>query len=79
MVLEVAGLLAVLLHVAMVVVLLVWFGLGMPKSRKDFWLRFKNEFLSLKPHPQKPRTVARPVRYVVPPTSTNLRPNGGTK
>jgi|GEM_PF-3334098 hypothetical protein len=63
MVVEVAGVLSVLAHIVMVMSLLVWFGLGMPKTKKDFWARFKNEFLSLTPKPQKARTVSRPVRY----------------
>ncbi len=49
MVLEILGLLLALSHVATIALILVWFGLDKPKTRAEFWRRFKREFFSLSP------------------------------
>jgi ABC-type nitrate/sulfonate/bicarbonate transport system permease component len=36
-------------HVATIGLIVLWFGLGKPKSRIEFWRRFKREFLPLSP------------------------------
>jgi len=44
--------LAVLLavsHVVTIGLIVLWFGLGKPRSRAEFWRRFKREFLSFSP------------------------------
>ena len=46
---EVLAVLLALSHVATIAALVLWFGLGKPKSRRDFWLRFKGEFFSFSP------------------------------
>ena len=50
---EVLAVLLALSHVATIAALVLWFGLGKPKSRKDFWLRFKGEFFSLTPQARR--------------------------
>jgi hypothetical protein len=36
-------------HVATIGLIILWFGLNKPRSRAEFWRRFKREFLSLSP------------------------------
>lgn len=45
----VLGIVLVASHVVTVGVIVLWFGLGKPGSRAEFWRRFKREFLSLSP------------------------------
>lgn len=46
---EVLAVLLAASHVATIALIILWFGLGKPKSRKEFWTRFKDEFLSFSP------------------------------
>jgi hypothetical protein len=46
---EILGLFLVLTHVVTVGVIVMWFGLGKPRTPAEFWRRFKREFLSFSP------------------------------
>lgn len=46
---EALAVLLALTHVATVAALLLWIGVGKPRNRKEFWIRFKREFLSFTP------------------------------
>lgn len=35
-------------HVVTIALIILWLGLGKPKSRKEFWTRCKREFRSLR-------------------------------
>lgn len=35
-------------HVVTIGAIVLWFGLGKPRSAAEFWRRFRREFLSLK-------------------------------
>lgn len=43
------GLALVASHIVTVGLIVLWFGLGKPKSAAEFWKRFRKEFLSLTP------------------------------
>lgn len=47
--LKVLAALLAISHMVTVALTVLWFGLGKPKSRKEFWRSFKREFLSLSP------------------------------
>lgn len=49
MFLEALAVLLALSHVATIATIVLWLGLGKPRSRREFWVRFKREFLSLSP------------------------------
>lgn len=53
MFLDILGALLVASHIVTVAIIVLWFGLGKPRSRKEFWRRFKGEFLSLTPPSQR--------------------------
>jgi hypothetical protein len=36
-------------HIVTIGLIVLWFGLGKPRSRAEFWRRFKREFLTLPP------------------------------
>lgn len=36
-------------HIVTIGLIILWFGLGKPRGRAEFWRRFKQEFLSLSP------------------------------
>lgn len=46
---EAVAVLLALTHMATIGLLVLWFGLGKPESRREFWGRFKREFLSFSP------------------------------
>jgi plastocyanin domain-containing protein len=49
MFLDILAVLLALSHVATIALIVLWFALRKPRSRKEFWRRFKAEFLSLSP------------------------------
>ena len=36
-------------HIVTIGLIVLWFGLGKPRRRAEFWRRFKREFLSFTP------------------------------
>ena len=49
MVVEVFGVVLALSHVVTIGIIVLWFGLGKPRTKQEFWRRFKREFLSFSP------------------------------
>lgn len=49
MFLKVLAVALALSHIVTIGLIVLWFGLGKPSSRAEFWRRFKREFLTL-PH-----------------------------
>lgn len=40
---------ALALHVAVIFLIVLWFALGKPTSRAEFWRRFRHELLGIRP------------------------------
>ena len=49
---EIIGLLLVLSHLFVVGALILWFGLGKPKSAAKFRAEFKKQFFGIRPEPR---------------------------
>jgi hypothetical protein len=45
MVMEIVGIVIVISHMIVIGTIILWFGLGYPTSVKQFWIRFKAQFL----------------------------------
>jgi len=55
MALDIIGFILVFTHILTVGIIILWFGLGKPKSAAQFWNRFKEQMLGIKKAKHSPQ------------------------